>query len=329
MNVAIIIVTYNGRKLLENCLHSLFQQTYSDYGVILVDNGSSDGTVSFVKTNYPKVNIIEISRNLGFAKANNQGMHEALKHPETKYIALLNNDVVLTPSWLKILIRSMEGADSKVGGGVGKILSLANPHILDSTGDFVEKRSYMFKGRGHGFRDSGQYNKSEEVFSVTAAACLFRREMVDALINQTGECFDEEFFAYLEDVDLCIRARWLGWKFFYFPRAVVYHLGAATSDRSTGLRIFYSFRNINWLALKNYPTGHLVKMLIRYHYHIALHMGYSLLKGRIKVLKSLIRTYPASLAKVPVMIAKRKMVNGAKVINTDDFLKWFHSQSLS
>lgn len=237
--VSIIIVNWNGKDYLDDCLFSVFKQTYPKYNVILVDNGSTDGSVEFAKGKYPYVNIIELDKNYGFAKANNIGTEEALKDENVRYIALLNNDTKVDRNWLSELVKVAE-SDKSVGICASKILIMDNPSIIDSTG-------YTFSfgrvvDRGHGEKDEGQYDSKLDVVGACGASVLYKREM----LAETG-LFDEDFFAYYEDAELSWRAYRNGWKARYVPTSIVYHKGGGTSKRSKEFE-----REMGFLCARNW-----------------------------------------------------------------------------
>lgn len=226
--VSVILVTWNGRKYLSEALSSLYKQTYTPLEIILIDNASTDGTVDYVEIEHPGVVLIKNPENYGFCKANNQGIHLS----NGGYILLMNPDVRLKEDFIEKMVRAAE-SEEKIGMVSGKLLNAKDPTFIDTTGIVLEKTRRAFD-RGQGELDLGQYNQQEEVFGASAAACLCKREMLEAIKVQ-GEYLDELFFAYKEDVDLSWRARLSGWKCIYTPDAVGYH------DRT------WSMGNRNWI----------------------------------------------------------------------------------
>ncbi len=258
--VSVIIVSWNASSVIGNCLASLRAQTWQDFGVTVVDNASSDGTAELVRRDLPGTTVLRNPQNVGFARANNQGI--ALSHGE--YVLTLNPDVELGPTCLQQLVKF---ADAHPQGGAfgGKLLKRsaadATPAIIDSTGLRVT-RSRRVLDRGEGEPDSGRYDVVEQVFGFSGACALYRRSaLTDAA--QDGRVFDEFFFAYKEDVDLAWRLRLLGWEAWYVPMAVAVHprgLGRRNGSlaarlgqrrqRSRTLRLL-SWRNHRALLLKN------------------------------------------------------------------------------
>ena len=197
--ISIIIVNWNGRHLLTDCLGSLRTQTYRDYEAILVDNGSSDGSVEFVRTQFPEVHLIVLPENRGFAGGNNVGIAAATG----QYIALLNNDTKADPDWLSSLVNAT-ASGSQVGMWASKILSYDAPTVIDNTGLLLYWDG-LARGRGRLEVDSGQFDQQQEVLFPSGCAGLYRKSMLDEIGS-----FDEEFFAYADDVDLGLRGRLAG-----------------------------------------------------------------------------------------------------------------------
>lgn len=291
MLVSVIVVNHNGRAFLDKCLGSLRRQSYPSIEVLLVDNGSSDGSVEFVRERYPEVKIIENEENIGFAGANNVGIRAA--HGEL--VATLNNDTEVVPGWLEALVGAMlSGKD--VGMCASKMLRMDDPGIIDSTGICIS-RSGASWDRGMFERDMGQYEAMEEVFGPCAGAALYRRSMLD----EVG-LFDEDFFAYMEDVDLAFRARLKGWKCLYVPKAVVYHHHGGTAGYMSDLSVYYDNRNIIWNFIKNYPAPLLLTSLIWVIGRNLAVLPYYALKGHGR---AALRAKVDALKGLPAMVAGR------------------------
>ncbi|MCG2725692.1 MAG: glycosyltransferase family 2 protein [Elusimicrobia bacterium] len=224
----VIIVNWNGERFLKDCLGSVFAQGYINFNVILVDNGSTDGSIEFIKKNYSGVEIIPLDKNYGFAKANNIGMEAALKDKTIEYIALLNNDTKAEKNWLGELINTMS-SDNKIGICASKMLRMDNPHVLDSTGHiFIDGIIY---DRGGNEPDKGQYDKQLNIVGACAGACLYRKKMLEAI-----GLFDESFGSHYEDAELSWRAYKAGWKAKYAPESIVYHKRGGTSENNKKLQ---------------------------------------------------------------------------------------------
>ena len=240
--ISVIIPSWNNISLLSRCLAVLQAQTFADFQITLVDNGSEDDTVQWVKRHYPQVQIIANLRNVGFAAAVNQGIRES----ESKYIATLNNDTEVEPEYLQNLVAVAESDDS-VGMVASKMLFVDRPQMINSAGIAVDRLGIAWDRRG-GEQDNPSEVEPVEIFGPCAGAALYRREM----LAEIG-LFDEDFFAYMEDVDLAWRARQAGWCCLYVPQAKVLHYHSATAKEGSPFKSFHLGRNKIWLLAKNYP----------------------------------------------------------------------------
>lgn len=284
-NAAIIIVNWNGRHLLETCLPAALAQTYPSYDVIVVDNGSTDDSVAWIRTHYPQVHVIRNDRNTGFCAGNNQ----AFAATSASYLALLNNDAAPEPAWLAEMVRVME-TDAHVGMIAPKILCWDRHDIIDSLGLAIDRSGSAWEWK-RGERDTAvQYQEPREVFGASGAACLYRRAMLDAVGG-----LDEDFFAYLEDADLAWRARLAGWRCLYVPTAVVYHRHSATGGEGSPFKGFHLGRNKWWMIVKNYPSPDVFwnlpiiigRDLVAVAYHLIVRRDVHPLRGRLAALCTL------------------------------------------
>lgn len=241
--VSLIIVNRNGEDLLDDCLSSLKRQTYRDFELIFVDNGSTDGSLAKVADLMPDATCVALTENTGFAIGNNRGMQRA----QGKYIVLVNNDTELDENFLAELVAPAE-RDDGVGMVAPKILDFYQRDRIDSVGGLILCRDGLAQGRGRCERDEGQYDELDEVLVPSGCAALYRREMLD----EVG-LFDETLFMYCEDTDLGLRARWAGWKAVAAPRAVIYHKYSALAGAYSPLKMYYVERNHFLVALKNLP----------------------------------------------------------------------------
>ena len=247
---SIIVVNMNGAEHLRECLAALSRQTYGNYEVILVDNGSTDNSVRLVRETFPQVKIVELAENKGFAGGNKVGLDVS----EGEYVALVNNDTRASETWLEGLVRTML-EDSCIGICASKLL-IADSGKLNSAGDGVTTAGVGFN-RGLR-READSYNSRESVFGACGAALLYRRKMLEEI-----GFLDEDFFLYDEDTDLNFRAQLLGWKCVYVPSAVVYHKGNATAGRLSDLHVYHHTRNLDFVWVKNMPTG----LMLRFAHH--------------------------------------------------------------
>jgi GT2 family glycosyltransferase len=239
--VDIVIPTWNGWSLLECCLQSLVRQDFQQFTVTVVDNGSADATPELLRQHFPEVRIVEFPENRGFSAAVNAGI-QAGTHP---LVFLINNDVELDPGCLQSLVNAARKQDNMFFAA--KMLSFDKRHILDGAGD-----SYLRGGVGYRLgtmeADGGVYDVQREVFGACAGAALYRR----SFFTRVGY-FDEDFFAYLEDVDLNLRANRLGLRCLYVPAARVFHVGSATTgSKINPITVRLSTRNTFFVLLKNY-----------------------------------------------------------------------------
>lgn len=248
--ICIVIPNYNGAEHLKTCYESLKSQAYKDFKLVLVDNGSADGSVSFTNHEFPEAHIIELGYNSGFAKAVNAGIKYSMENFSAELILLLNNDIELSPDFLGIIVKTLENKPDASGIAV-KMLNYYNRDTIDDCGDFIKQYGGSPLARGHGEKDTGQYDKAEYIFSACAGAAIFRSGMFAG----TG-LFDESFFAYYEDIDLCFRAQLLGHKFYYEPSAVCFHKRGGTSSVAThGFQTEMCERNLVLMRVKNYPLS--------------------------------------------------------------------------
>lgn len=264
----VVILNWNGRHLLERCLPSALSQDFADYEVVLWDNGSTDGSQAWIEQRHPEVRLVGSDRNLGFARGNN----EAIRLTTSPYIALLNNDAHPEPTWLSELVHAAESSPS-VGMCASKMLRADDPSVLDACGIEVDRAGIGWD------RQSGEQDLEEEaapyaIFGPCAGAALYRREMLD----QVG-LFDEDYFAYYEDVDLAWRAQRAGWRCLYVPTARVAHWHSGTGREGSPFKGYHLGRNKMWTLIKNYPwPDWLFRLPIIAGYDTAAWM-YALLRG--------------------------------------------------
>lgn len=249
-SVSVVVINWNGRRHLERCLPSLVNQATPPCEIIVVDNGSNDGSVEWLRASYPWVRLIENASNLGFAPASNQAFAIA----RGDYIATLNNDAWAEPNWLAELTRVIQ-SDSILGMCASKMLFADRPHMINSTGINLDWAGIAWDRRG-GEMDDGRESHPVEVFGACAGAALYRRSMLEEL-----GAFDEDFFAYLEDVDLAWRARLAGWRCVHVPSAVVHHHHSATGGEGSPFKNYLLGRNKLWLLVKNYPMPYFLRYL--------------------------------------------------------------------
>ena len=307
--VSVIVVNHNQRQLLRRCLLSLGAQSFTNFEILVVDNGSTDGSRDLANDqSLLRAQWIRNPGNAGFCAAVNQG----IKIARGSYIALLNNDAEARPDWLRALVESLERRPA-AGMAASKILNGRDPAILDKAGHLIYADGQN-RGRGSGERDRGQYDRVEEVAWPDGCAALYRRELFD----QIGG-FDEDFFAYGDDAELGLRARIGGWKCVYAPGAIVHHRLGSTLGQYSEQRIFLIERNRLWLAAKLFPWRLL--WLNPFYFLLRLVLtALAALAGRgdagaarssigiSGLLKCIIRAEMAALAGLPAMLRKRREI---------------------
>jgi GT2 family glycosyltransferase len=230
-------------------LPSVLATTYPNHEIIIVDNGSADDSISFLKKNYPGIHIISFQRNYGFAR----GYNEALKQVGSDYYLLLNSDVEVEPGWLQPMIELLE-ADTTIAACQPKLLAFGNKKLFEysgGAGGWIDKFGYPFaKGRIFDIceEDHGQYNDISLIFWASGAAMLIRSSVFHEV-----EGFDEYFFAHQEEIDLCWRIQLAGYKLSSCPQSVVYHVGGGTLPRGNTKKTYLNFRNNQIMLAKNLP----------------------------------------------------------------------------
>ncbi len=263
--VSVVIVHWNERDLLRNCLLSLQHQDYPEVEMIVVDNGSTDGTPEMVRREFPRVQLIANAENAGFARGNNQG----IRLSKGKYVIVLNADTTAEPAWIRVQVEAME-ADPALGLCQGKMMLMREPGRINSVG-MVLTREGLVKHLGDGEEDRGQYETASPIFAVSGACACCRRETLD----QIG-LFDEDYFIYYEDLDLSWRAWLLGWRCAYVPGAVLHHYRNVTVNR--GSAVYWHFRYLNhrnrlWTLWKNFAGSSLLRYVPRLCWYDGVMMG--------------------------------------------------------
>lgn len=244
--VDVIVPTFNGRELLEGCLRALRRQQFLDFSVTVVDDGSTDGTASFVRAQFPGVHVVRLAGNGGLAAACNAGIAAT----SGEFVALLNNDTEPDPGWLGALVAALDAAP-EAGSAATKLLLHDRRDTLHSAGDCVAIDG-MPINRGVWQVDTGQFDNARAIFGPCAGAALYRRGMLDAVSDQYGAPFDEDLFMYCEDVDLNWRAWRAGYESTYVPRARVYHRLSATAGGR--LASYYTARNTILVIAQDFPA---------------------------------------------------------------------------
>jgi GT2 family glycosyltransferase len=270
--VAIVVLNWNGITDTLECLDSLQNQTYKNFTIVAIDNGSTDNSVELLekyqKEHIKNVEVIYNPKNFGFTGGVNTGIEWALND---KYdcVALLNNDTIADKNWLKNLVESCESKE--VGICTGLLLH-SDGKTIDSTGDWYSTWGLPFPRNRNDKTDKAP--KSEFVFSASGGASLYKTEMLRVI-----GIFDDDFFAYYEDVDISFRAQLAGWKVAYNSKAIAYHKQGATSKKLPGFAVYQTFKNLPLLFIKNVPRGLLFSVGIRFKIAYILMFFNAIVKG--------------------------------------------------
>ena len=240
--VSIIIPNWNGLALLRPCLDALRRQSYRDYRVIVVDNASSDASVSVLHREYPEVQVIPLATNRGYSGGSNAGIRAA----RGEILVMLNNDTEAHPRWLEELIDALD-RHPEAGSAASRMMIHDQPNLLHSAGD-IYRANGIPDSRGVRQPYGSPFDQEGYVFGGCGGAVAYRRKMLDAI-----GLFEERFFMYCEDVDLNWRAQLAGWRCVYAPKAVVYHHLSATGGGP--LSSYHVGRNTLWVIARNYPTS--------------------------------------------------------------------------
>ncbi len=248
--IAIVILNWNGKKLFPDFMPSVIENSNGEsIEIIVADNGSTDGSISYLREHFPSVKIIDLKENHGFA----EGYNRALKQVEADYFVLLNSDVKVGENWIEPCIKQFEN-DKEIAAIQPKILSFENPDSFEyagAAGGFIDKYGYPFcRGRilNHLEKDEMQYNRTTQIFWATGAAMFLRAEA----FKSVGQ-LDGDFWAHMEEIDLCWRLKNRGYKIVYEPKSVVYHLGGGTLSYDSPQKVYLNFRNNLWMLFKNLP----------------------------------------------------------------------------
>lgn len=347
--VSISIVTYNGEKWIQQCLESIKKQSYQNWNVLIIDNGSRDQTVKLAKKEMSQARLICLKKNIGFSAGHNLGISQS----QGKYILCLNQDVILGIDFIKQAKATLE-SDRRIGAVQGKLfrmqnreLKTENAEIIDTTGLTMLKNRWVIN-RGQGEIDQGQYNKIEEVFGADGAAPVYRKQALETVFlppvkeetkrGLIGEYFDQDFFAYKEDIDLSWRLRLAGWNIIYQPQAVAWHnRGAAAAAVGTGRRLIpvkkdiikqrqqiskfcrqLSWKNQRLMQIKNELPGLFWRHLPWVFWRELKTAGY-ILFCEPWMLKSVMQFW----RQAPAAWQKRKQVMAKKTMTVKAMKKWF------
>jgi GT2 family glycosyltransferase len=281
-----VIVTWNSGKYLPHCLESISRQTFGDFEIVIVDNGSTDDSLTGIEQKYPgmDIRVERMPQNVGFAGGNNVGVRLA----RGKWVVLLNADAFPEPDWLAELVAASQ-TNPAYSTFSSRQLQAANPAILDGAGDAYHVSGLAWR-IGLGYPANKYGLRSSELFSPCAAAAMYLRM---AFLEVNG--FDEDFFSYFEDVDLGFRLQLCGYRCLYVPKAVVHHVGSSTFGERSDFAFYHAHLNLVWTYVKNMPSSmfwrylpaHLMANLIYVFYYAVRGRGKVLLKAKVDALRGL------------------------------------------
>jgi GT2 family glycosyltransferase len=273
VRACVVIPNWNGIDTLRDCLDSLQNQSMKHH-VIVIDNGSVDESVSLIEKDYPEVELIKHTKNKGFAGGVNPGFKRAIEMGLT-YAATLNNDAVADRMWLEKLTAYLD-EHSDAGIATCKLLT-SDGNRIDSTGDYYTVWGLPYP-RGRNENDIDKYDQQTEIFAASGGASLYRVSTLEEI-----GLFDEDFFAYYEDVDLSFRAQLAGWKVGFVPGAICYHQIGATSSKIKGFATYQTMKNLPLLLHKNVPKKYIFKVGWRFTLAHALFFGRAVSRGQVWV----------------------------------------------
>jgi len=303
--IAIVILNWNGAKLLQQFLPSIVCFSKSDSTEIIVaDNGSTDHSLEILQNEFPEVKLLDLKQNYGFA----QGYNEALKQVEADYFVILNSDVEVTSGWLQSPINLME-SHPEIAAVQPKILSFHQKTHFEyagAAGGFIDRFGYPFC-RGRIFNeveiDAGQYDQTTEIFWATGA-CMFVRA---SQFRDAGG-FDADFWAHMEEIDLCWRLKNRGFKIVFTPESTVYHVGGGTLAYDNPKKLFLNFRNNLWLLFKNLPGNRLILILFLRMILDAVAAFKLLAEFNLNGIRSVLKAHYHFWISIPTLIKKRKQI---------------------
>lgn len=315
--ISVIIVNWNTGDLLGRCVSSLLSQTVWPHEIIVFDNASTDGSAQQIINQFPSVRVIESKRNLGFAAGNNLAVQEAFAINE--WLVFLNPDAFPEPGWLEALLKA--ATDNPEWASFGsRLMNAKSPSVVDGIGDVYHMSGRMWRA-GHEMMLVSCDRVAREIFSPCAAAAMFRK---DAFLAAGG--FDEDFFCYVEDVDLGFRMRLLGHGCWYVPDAVALHVGSAVTGRRSDFSIYHGHRNLVWAFVKNMP-GVLFWLLLPLHVALNLvSIVWFALRGKGAVI---LRAKRDALLGLPKMWRKRQLIQKARVATVKDIWRVLDKRLLS
>jgi len=315
--VSTIVLNWRTRDVIERCIDSLLVQTYINHEIVVVDNGSHDGSLEIIKGKYAfKIKLIENQKNLGF----DEGVNTGIRNSEGEFIALLNSDAIAKEDWIANLVSAIKTSDS-IGMCASKTYLMGRDNTLDNTGEVI-CRDGLGRGRGRLEKDTGQYDQNKEVLCPSGGAAFYRRKMLDEI-----GYFDSHFFIYGDDIDVGLRSRLIGYECVYVSNAIVYHDLSTTFGVVSPLKAYLVERNRLWVVLKCFPLRHLMMTpfytMVRYFYHfLGLFSGqgpaarYAKKNNPLTLFLIILKAYFSTLWFFPYLMTERmKIMRKRKLTN--------------
>ena len=332
--IGVVVVSLNGKEHLKRLIPSLLAQKHYAPDIIIIDNGSHDGTVDWLSNNHPEIHVFAFRYNLGFALPNNHGISYLLKNSDIKYIACINNDTILPDDFFSRLITFAKNHDGLIGALQTKIVSFDHPRIIDSVGIMIDPGMSAIND-GQGDADTGQFERPKEIFGGTASAVIYTRDALETLWVNHGEYFDADYFAYQEDVDLAFRMRLLGFSAWYVPGRPVLHIHSATGKNHSPFKAYHIHRNTLYTLIKNLPG---VLVLFGIFYFLK---KYGALIGSLKrkqgpsyalsktisvpgMMTIVLKAWFVFFMHIPALLIKRRKIQKTKKVSMDLVKKWFN-----
>jgi GT2 family glycosyltransferase len=333
--VSTIVLNWNGKEVIFHCIDSLLAQTYRAKEIILVDNGSVDGSLPMIRQKYgAAIVVIENGENLGFAEGCNVGIRAS----QGEFIALLNSDATVEKNWMEEMVHGLQKAGvhegEKIGMAAGKIYFSGDDKRIENTGHVIYKDG-LGRGRGRLEIDRGQYDHEDRVFCPNGCAALFRRSMMEEI-----GMFDKAFFAYADDIDVGFRGRLMGYKCAYIPSAIAYHRLSASFGMLSPLKAFLVERNRLWVLIKCFPLNYIMLSpfytAVRYFYHfygIFQHKGpaarYAEKLSIWNLMWIAVKVYLSTLVNLPYLLKERVKIRKKTTTTAKDFDFWLKKYGMT
>ncbi len=295
----------NGLVYLELVMRTLGEQSFRDFDITVVDNGSSDDSLDYLRREWPQARTVEIGENAGFPVAANRGIEAS----SGEYIALINNDLELSDDWLERLVAELD-RNPAAGFATGKIMRFRERGVLEQAGQDLYTCG-RFAPRGIDQEDVGQYDRREEIAVASAAAVLYRR----AAVERAGG-FDPDYFLYCEDADLCLRMVLAGYSGIYVPDVAAFHVRGGTAEPDSDPTRFYVLRNPLVTLVKDFPGS----LLWRAAPKILRYQAHQLRTARVHgYVGALFRAYGSFLGSLPRILRKRRQIHPSRAITAGEF----------